>query len=143
MYTNPAHRGKGYARHMLRLLHYLLAPPSAMPPFPKAWGEPPAVPAGVEMHDALFSVLYSGVGDQFYAKVTKGESEPGWIREHMTVRQWNFGDAEPAAQEEEGWIWLDRKSLLEMEGEAARRIRRDLATTGDGSKTRLAILPDP
>lgn len=143
VYTNPAHRGNGYARHMLRLLHYLLAPASTLPPFPAAWGAPPAVPRGLGLQDAAFSVLYSGVGDQFYAKCTKGETEPGWICETMAVRQWNIPDSETAAEEEEGWTWLDRESLKEWEMEASRRIRRDIASTGDKSKTRLAILPDP
>lgn len=140
VYTNAAHRGNGYARHMLRLLHYILAPPSTLPPFPSAWGAPPVIPPG--MQDAAFSVLYSGVGEEFYAKCTKGESEPGWIREKLAVRQWNI---EPSIKEgdEEGWTWMRRADLPAWEKEGARRIRRDLATVGDRDKTRFAILPDP
>ncbi|GMK53807.1 hypothetical protein CspeluHIS016_0103930 [Cutaneotrichosporon spelunceum] len=140
VYTNAAHRGNGYARHMMRLVHYILAPPDTLPPFPPAWGAPPAIPP--DMQDAVFSVLYSGVGKEFYAKCTKGEREPGWMPEELFVRQWNI---QPLVEEpdSEGWMWLKRDDLPTWEQEASRRIRRDLAREGDKSKTRLAILPDP
>lgn len=129
---------------MLRLLHYLIAPTSSLPPFPGAWGAPPVVPQGLGLQDAAFSVLYSGVGDQFYAKCTKGEHEPGWVCENAPLRQWNLREDDLAsAEEEDGWTWLSKEGLREWEVEAARRIRRDITTYGDRSKTRMAVLPDP
>ncbi|BEI82893.1 hypothetical protein CcaverHIS002_0307610 [Cutaneotrichosporon cavernicola] len=140
VYTNAAHRGNGYARHMMRLLHYILAPADTLPPFPLTWGKPPVIPSG--MQDAVFSVLYSGVGKEFYAKCTKGENEPGWMPEELIVRQWNV--QQPATEPDlEGWTWLHRDELPAWEQEASHRIRRDLINKGDKNKTRLAILPDP
>ncbi|TXT13939.1 uncharacterized protein COLE_00132 [Cutaneotrichosporon oleaginosum] len=140
VYTNAAHRGYGYARHMMRLLHYILAPPATLPPFPSAWGAPPAIPQG--MQNAAFSVLYSGVGEEFYAKCTKGEHEPGYIRENLVIRQWNIKPS-CGLHDQEGWTWLRRADLPAWEKEASRRIRRDLCKEGDERKIRLAILPDP
>ncbi|KAI0711175.1 hypothetical protein C8T65DRAFT_829492 [Cerioporus squamosus] len=44
VFTSPKHRKKGYGRHMLRLLHWVLAPRSALPStFPPEWGTPPDI----------------------------------------------------------------------------------------------------
>jgi hypothetical protein len=70
---------RGYGRHMLRLLHYAIAVPSALPPFPThTWGEPP----NVHFNDAMFSTLWSDVGPHFYRLATIGDGEQardGWV----------------------------------------------------------------
>lgn len=71
--------GHGYGNQMLSLLHYIFAPPSSLPPFPyHTYGAPPATTRG----DALYTTLWSDVGDQFYklCKIGRGEEErDGWV----------------------------------------------------------------
>ncbi|EIW79939.1 hypothetical protein CONPUDRAFT_58204 [Coniophora puteana RWD-64-598 SS2] len=65
--TPKANRGKGYASHMVRLLHWVLAADTLDPAlFPSAWGAPPPKPPGVNIGDAQFCVLYSDAGADFY-----------------------------------------------------------------------------
>ena len=45
---------------MMHLLHYVLADPKNLPPFPAEWGEPPQIPEGCG--NAIASALYSDVG---------------------------------------------------------------------------------
>ncbi|OBZ77486.1 hypothetical protein A0H81_02372 [Grifola frondosa] len=69
VFTLPSNRGKGYARHMMCLLHWVLAPRSVLPfEFPATWGAPPdrEIAARRGMGVAQFSVLYSDVGPDFY-----------------------------------------------------------------------------
>lgn len=138
VFTPGEHRRKGYANHLLKLLHYILAPEAHLPPFPPAaWGAPPA-PA-LQLGDAEFSVLYSGIGRDFYAKCTKGEDEEGWVAQRMTCRTWTV----PAEGETEveGGQWVLRADLAKVEEEMGKRMRRDISSTGDKTKTRVAILP--
>jgi hypothetical protein len=66
VFTPPDKSGKGYAKHMMRLLHWVLARPDARASqFPEAWGEAPASVEG--FMNASVSVLYSDVGTDFYA----------------------------------------------------------------------------
>ncbi|KAG8759863.1 hypothetical protein FRC14_004824 [Serendipita sp. 396] len=74
-------RGKGYAKHMMRLLHYVLADPTLsqiFPPFPiDQWGAPPVIPQGLGR--GIVSVLYSDVGAKFYeACGTAPGRDDGW-----------------------------------------------------------------
>jgi hypothetical protein len=55
-------------------LHHLLAPPTFLPPWPTdRWGPPPV--GG--KNDALYSTLWSDVGDTYYRKCTVGSAEEG------------------------------------------------------------------
>lgn len=136
VFCQPQHRGKAYPRHLLSLLHYVLAPRDSLPPFPAAWGQPPAENYG----DATFSVLYSDVGPTYYSRCTKGESLPGWVSIDKGKRVWEIG-ADATAGSTEGWKWLDIDGAQGMEDEASRRIKRDLPSIGDKSKIRVAVLP--
>lgn len=140
MFTPVYARKKGYARHMLRLLHYMLAPETRLAPFPAEWGAPPA--ADIRIGDARFSVLYSGIGEKFYADCTKGAEDKGWVhpRPRVVTREWKV-PADDAGTEVAGAQWVERDGLGRVEAEMAKRIRLELSTTGDASKTRLAILP--
>lgn len=76
VFCGEEHRGKGYASHMMRLLHYALAPPHSLPSFPEEWGTPPQ--HDLALHDAQLSVLYSDVGD-FYSQCGPSPATPSWL----------------------------------------------------------------
>lgn len=67
----------------MRLLHYVLADPKNLPPFPAEWGEPPQVPEGCG--NAIASALYSDI-DNFY-----GACGPSTFLV-PTKRSWNIMD---------------------------------------------------
>lgn len=140
MFCPGSNRGKGYARHMLRLMHYVVGDPSGLPPFPKAWGAPPAETLG----DAKFSVLYSGIGDKFYADCRVGDgadSTAGWVEQRQDTRTWAV---QPGGVVENNglWEWLGHKDTVKLAQEVGKRFKKDLPNQGDASKTRVAILPD-
>lgn len=59
VYVNPLYAGNHYARHLLQLIHYILAPKEDLPQFPTdVWGEAPKVPDGWK-GDAAFSVSFA------------------------------------------------------------------------------------
>lgn len=117
VFTPVENRRKGYARHMLRLLHYILAPREAMPPFPEAWGAPPE-----NIGDAAFSVLYSDVGREYYKTCTLGEDLPGWVANESERRVYKVGEGSEAGD----WEWLDIEGVRSLEVGAEELVRRGL-----------------
>ncbi|KAI1798122.1 hypothetical protein LXA43DRAFT_9929 [Ganoderma leucocontextum] len=100
VFTPSKNRKKGYARHMMRLLHWVLAPRSALPPtFPKEWGAPPDEKliqfAGVA--NAQFSVLYSDIGSEFYRSCgLDATSRNGWYVTGAKETSWTLDpEADP------------------------------------------------
>lgn len=87
-YCSADSLGRGFARHLLKLLHYELAPPEALPPFPEAeWGPPPPPLSERDRADippSLASALWSIVGN-FYEKA-------GYIiqEEHLMQIKWSL-----------------------------------------------------
>lgn len=78
--TPPQHRGKGYARRLMSLLHVALAPlryPHLQKSVILPEGHPPST----------VSVLYSSVGD-FYASCPPCPDESGWIAPGPTKVLW-------------------------------------------------------
>lgn len=140
VYTPANHRSKGYARHILQLVHYLIARESLLPVYPETWGPKP----DIGPMDADFSVLYSGIGDKYYATCRQGDgpsSKPGWIRLPLTARTWDVSNAQTATSQE-GWQWLGLNDLSGLEEEAAQNLRADFDrdTQGDEASS-FAILP--
>lgn len=115
--TPTKHQRKGHATHLLRLLHYVFGEPSQLPPFPSAWGQPPAL--SPEMRKvvpyAIASLLWSDVGSTFYEKVSIGQDLPGWkvVPDSNHELTWkllpassgptdlSFGSVLP-----DGWSWI-------------------------------------
>lgn len=125
---------------MLRLLHYVLAPPSALPPFPAEWGAAPTDVRG----DAAFSILNSGIGDAFYSSCTQGLDVPGWVHNPVTMRRWEVGKSirtSLGAVDGAEWVPAQVGALERVEADMTERMRRELSVTGDRAKTRMVILP--
>ncbi|KAL1407980.1 hypothetical protein Q8F55_004777 [Vanrija albida] len=139
-----AHRRRGYTTHMMRLLHYVLAAAEHLPPFPSEWGAPPAVEG---FRDARFSVLYSGIGKDFYDRCRQGEgpgSLPGWVAErerYMRFFTVEYGDGVEGREEEEGWEWLSREQVNDLAPKVAEYMVSALGSVGRADRTRVAILP--
>ncbi|KAJ2915050.1 hypothetical protein MD484_g5375, partial [Candolleomyces efflorescens] len=88
VYTPSGKRGKGYAKHMMSLLHWVLAPASSFPSgFPEAWGQPPTVPEG--FGSGIVSVLYSDVGPKFYKASGPAPGVDGWRSVPYTATNWD------------------------------------------------------
>lgn len=131
VFTPHDNRGQGYARHMMRLLHWVLASHSSLPPFPKAFGEPPA-----EWNHGKFSVLYSDIGPSFYLQCGPGEKElDGWktrdeistIWDMDTVHQWM--DKVDLTVEEDQWDWLDLSGAQKTWEEDEDYMKQDLVVS--------------
>lgn len=140
VFTPDQHRGKGYATHMMRLMHYALAPKDKLPPFPSAWGAPPTNILG----DAAFSVLYSDVGPRFYAKCTKGADQPGWvaIKDPPPHRKWHVEATEDDRSPPSDWEWLDYDNIIPLEDKTAAWMKLEAKRRGDKSCTRIYNSPD-
>lgn len=132
VFTPSDQRRKGYAKHMLRLLHYVLSPREHLPPFPPKWGVPPTAFFG----DAAFSVLYSDVGPDFYATCTKGETEPGWV----AVREPHRIFKVPSGPQLQGEV-LSLEDAGELEAPATETLRHEMEALPPGDRPRAAILP--
>ncbi|RSH87605.1 uncharacterized protein EHS24_000117 [Apiotrichum porosum] len=133
VFTPPEKRSMGMARHMLRLLHYTLAPKDDLPTFPKAWGAPPTTHYG----DAAFSVLYSDVGPDFYQGCTVGEDRPGWVATPTDKRTWPVGQGESTWDPE--WEAIDLAQAKQLEVTATAANCQAMPRTGDRTRTRVAF----
>lgn len=118
VFTDPRYRKKGYAKHMMRLLHWVLAPFDALPSFPtELWGERPkkedwiGVEQYIEGHggNAAFSALYSVIGSELYKKCGMLPEEDGWVVQDPGTNRWNTDFMEPSDGED--WEWLDLKGV--------------------------------
>lgn len=120
----------------MRLLHHVLASPSAVSPFPPEWGSPPDRPEWLE--DGLLSVLYSDVGD-FYTHYGPTPHNPGWSPTERRSTIWKIQDTAseptpcPAALMNE----LELANLLRRDDDL---IRWEL-TQEDTSTARWTFLP--
>ncbi|CAE6414440.1 unnamed protein product [Rhizoctonia solani] len=66
----------------MSLLHFALARPEGVPPFPEGWGKPPSP----VQHPGIVSVLYSGVGTYYY-RCAPGEGS-GWTIVGTRTAEW-------------------------------------------------------
>ncbi|GJE86632.1 acetyltransferase domain-containing protein [Phanerochaete sordida] len=139
VYTAPRHRGKGYAAHMMRLLHWVLAPASSLPPFPTQWGTPPKSP----LQDARFSVLYSDIGEDFYLRAGPAPGHPGWTVVGAQSIQWAVPPLPDASSESSRWRWLGRDDCIDVWKLDAELMQADaLALAHKKGRTVYTFLPD-
>ncbi|KAL0571853.1 hypothetical protein V5O48_010105 [Marasmius crinis-equi] len=115
VFTPSKHRGRGYAGHMMRLLHWVLAPESFLQKFefPEEWGERPMERRG----DGNFSILSSDIGREFYlscglfARPTdlNDSNGCGWVVREPISTYWDVA----AAKENLGTLELECKDNFE------------------------------
>lgn len=148
VFTPPQNRGKGYGKHMMRLLHWALAPEEylATQTFPDEWGaRPPRVPnAG----DASVAALWSDIGPTFYQGCGMGVSDErgdGWVVRDPVSNIWNVHSLDLSGfKEGEGVTWLDEQSVKAIWEKDAARIEAEVvqaAGTKGQTKTQFSFLP--
>ncbi|KAH8116316.1 hypothetical protein DFH11DRAFT_1579897 [Phellopilus nigrolimitatus] len=147
VFCPPINRGKGYARHMMHLLHWVLAPRTLLPRFPASWGPPPEEFPGY--NDARFSVLYSDIGPQFYRSTGPDEHEEGWVVRDAMSTIWDVPkdpDVSSAdlqnADKDLKVEWLNDEACTSVWAADAMLIRADLAASSPDKHTRFTFFPD-
>lgn len=145
VFTPPEKRRKGYAQHMMRLLHWVLAPRHALPPFPEAWGAPPEVPPEFGVQNAQFSVLYSDVGKEFYrACGPTAEQGNGWLTRGAIETSWYAAkaSADTSSESTAPHIWLSEDDAKHVWSLDVPLMSTDLAkAAASTSRTTFSFLP--
>ncbi|KAF8524162.1 hypothetical protein JB92DRAFT_2806591 [Gautieria morchelliformis] len=139
VFCPPQHRRNGYPRHMLRLLHYVLASPGSLPPFPLEWGLPPVPPPGVQ--NACFSVLWSDIGPTYYETCGPSLEHRGW---KLTGPVGTIWTTDPAATHPSDVRWLSEQDCVELWKQDALYLKECLMSSqlrGESS-IRCTFLPD-
>jgi hypothetical protein len=134
--------GRGYATHMLKLLHYCLADPAHLPPFPAGWGKPPVLSPSEREHlpYAIASMLWSDVGLTFYEKCTIGRDLPGWVTKAEENQEVVWKLQPPKADKE--WDWLYAKNILE-DAEILQKVQKAALARLEQVKGETGYLTDP
>ncbi|KAG8979759.1 hypothetical protein FRB94_010348 [Tulasnella sp. JGI-2019a] len=111
VYVKPSLRRIGYAGHMMRLLHHVLASPLGLPRFPKEWGDPPVEYFG----DAIPSCLYSEIGE-FYTKCRSTPESQGWtiVDKRSTVWKTSQHTSDPSVSAKDDIKQFDERELNEL-----------------------------
>lgn len=129
VFTSAEKRGRGYASHMMKLLHWVLAPRHALPKvFPTAWGSPPTVPDG--FGNGQFSVLYSDVGPHFYFRCGPDGRKTGWRVTGPIHTIWDVAATRGALQspgaDNLSWLWLSKEQCITLWASDLAIMQRDL-----------------
>jgi len=137
---------KGYATHLMRLLHFVLANPSLLPPFPiDSWGAPPVIPlnSNFPYGKGIASALYSDVGSNFYRLCGPGIGEVGkdkaWIEHDPIGTIWPVGAGEELTEEIE---WISASELATIWDLDAAMIKKQIHTAIDTRTTFFSFLPN-
>lgn len=146
-FTPPDKRRRGYAQHMMRLLHWVLAPrPALKVEFPSTWGAPPLVPAG--FGNARFSVLYSDIGKEFYRTCGPSpEAGQGWVERGSAQTAWDFTTQDKthclSNRMAPRWEYLSEDDAKAVWTKDAEWMKADLAAAASPTgRTLLTFLPD-
>ncbi|KAL2022875.1 hypothetical protein VTK56DRAFT_4406 [Thermocarpiscus australiensis] len=138
VFTDPQFRGRGYASRMMRELGERLRTWQVPGGGDESNGETGGVVEGDcrhRPHHSLFSVLYSDIGKQFYAR-------HGWApfaSSHVAFKPGKFGGDDVAGQQVARPIGYH--DLAELCCVDERLLRADLARRPAG-KTHVALLPE-
>ncbi|KAF8972632.1 hypothetical protein BDZ97DRAFT_1901166 [Flammula alnicola] len=145
VFTPAANRGKGYARHMMRLLHWLIAPREYLPKeFPIEWGSPPVRPSYIS--DGAFSVLYSDVGENFYRLCGPAPDKDGWLVTSPITTTWDVVKSHEllsTAEREEklAWKWLDESLVNEVWKADAALMKEEMSQISPSHTVECTFLP--
>ncbi|KAJ7771962.1 hypothetical protein DFH07DRAFT_803283 [Mycena maculata] len=122
VFTPPENRDKGFARHMMRLLHWVIADVSLLPAreYPAAWGAPPLKVEGTR--NGHFSALWSDVGHFYNACGSIPGTREGWVVRGTATTVWDV-DSSPAIDRTVEWTWLDDSGVSELWVNDAETIR--------------------
>jgi hypothetical protein len=112
----------------MRLLHFVLAEPSLLPPFPtEAWGPRPVIPSNINFPygKAIASALYSDIGSDFYTLCGPGigivGKDKAWVEHDPIGTTWPVGVGENITDDIE---WISERELdgvLELDADAIKR----------------------
>lgn len=139
-FTPLENRKKGYAKHMMRLLHWVLAADELLPAFPAEWGAPPLrVPhAG----GGRFSALWSDIGGDVYRRCGVVPGGEGWVVVSPLSTTWDVQSGPGSAEGGGGdWTWLDEEGVLGLWERDAEDIMRSAGVEGTAPVS-LAFLPN-
>jgi hypothetical protein len=137
----------GYARHLIKLLHYIIGSPDALPAFPSAWGQAPAeLDAATRklIPYATAAFLWSDVGPTFYTKCTIGEELPGYVTEDEKNQALVWKVLPPTAEGDDGkdqWEWLYETDIPDLQTKLSKIVQEEIkdAQVGD----RFVVRTDP
>lgn len=138
MYTPPHHRKKGYAAHMMRLIHWVLAPEGSISAqFPREWGASPIAC----LQDAVFSVLYSDIGDVFYHQNCSclPNTQLGWVTTGIVNTSWPVTDM---ALDSARWKFLPKEDAIEVWNEDTQMMKEDALSVTRAGGIACSFLPD-
>ncbi|KAL1746774.1 hypothetical protein HDZ31DRAFT_61839 [Schizophyllum fasciatum] len=142
VFTPEEKRQKGYAKHMLRLLHWVLADERFLKDFPEKWGAPPKrVPSAGR---GYFSALYSVIGTEFYKSCGDTLSSSGWVAKDAWSTIWEVeGAAGHASRPTSDWRLLDDKEVADVWEQDVPLMERDLVELGRSLRKPVAcFLPN-
>ncbi|KAH0582713.1 hypothetical protein H2248_010633 [Termitomyces sp. 'cryptogamus'] len=138
VFTPLRFRGKGYASHMMRLLHWVIADVSLLPAIsPREWGAPPHRVA--HAGDGLFSALWSDVGAEFYRRCGPTKDSDGWITRAPFSTIWDVKQ-ESSSIDTSGWTLLDETGVMKLWEDDAENISRTLSPA-DNFQVSFSYLP--
>ncbi|KAJ7151612.1 hypothetical protein C8R46DRAFT_1166487 [Mycena filopes] len=143
VFTPSGNRGKGFAHHMMRLLHWVLADENLLPPseFPAAWGAPPPKVDGAR--NARFSALWSDVGD-FYSACGPVRAGEGWVVRGATTTVFDVDASSIPADADAPGVWtrLDHAGCSKLWEDDAESMRADMEQKSDSPGLGFSYLPD-
>ncbi|KAJ7071595.1 hypothetical protein C8F01DRAFT_1111167 [Mycena amicta] len=141
LFTPADKRGQGFGRHMMSLLHWVLADETLLPArdFPvDKWGGPPPKVDG--LRNGRFTALWSDVGDLYSTCGPFSAEEKGWVIRGISTIMWDVDESlflnpiDPVSD----WIRLDNAGVSKLWEADAETIHHDLTT---GKQLSFAFQP--
>ncbi|ORY23694.1 hypothetical protein BCR39DRAFT_345065 [Naematelia encephala] len=151
--TPEVYRGRGYATRLLRTIHYLLAPPANIPPWPASWGARPELPTHILKYlpPGVGSQLIPIISPRFFERCLIGPDDGGrrgweffkgginsWIR--WKVHDLGVADADSTKWETE---WIQIKDLEKVGKQVSQELHRTWPEAPPPSPGTTIVRTDP